>query len=30
MVETDAQGRIRPEKIGRIPARSIVCLQAGN
>ncbi len=29
-VETDAQGRMRHELLDRIPARSIVCVQAGN
>jgi glutamate/tyrosine decarboxylase-like PLP-dependent enzyme len=29
-IETDSQGRIIPERIGEIPARAIVCLQAGN
>ena len=29
-VETDEQGRMRPDRLGQIPARSIMCLQAGN
>jgi glutamate/tyrosine decarboxylase-like PLP-dependent enzyme len=29
-VDTDEQGRIIPDRIGEIPARAIVCLQAGN
>jgi glutamate/tyrosine decarboxylase-like PLP-dependent enzyme len=29
-VETDGQGRIRPERLGHIPKRAVVCLQAGN
>ena len=30
LVPTDSRGRIRPERIGPIPVRSIVLLQAGN
>ncbi len=29
-VDTDSQGRIRPDRLGHIPHRSIVCIQAGN